>query len=413
MTRDRRGVFVSYARDDGAAFARRLVLDLEAQGIAAWLDRRELYGGRVWRRQIADAIGDAAYLVLVMTPAALSSEVVAWEWKTARRQGVCVFPIRVEGLDVAAAPRWMRDLHWYTLDEEWETFVEDLRGACETDRVPFMARDLPGSYVRRSHELWTVKRLLIDDRGDPIPAKVVLHGAGGYGKTTLALALALCHDEDVGAAFHDGVLWVSLGQQPALLSEMDRIHRALTGRSSGAVDVQDATRALHKRLLDRRCLLVIDDVWRRSDLDQFLSDMPQCARIVTTRQFDVALEARDSARLRIDKMTEAEALELVTSDLPAASPDREPYRRLVDRLGAWPLLVNLARGALRARTARGATPQAALTAVDEALDRRNLTAFDASSPDDRNEAAAASIAVSLEQLADADVAGWADLAVFP
>ena len=104
----RRGVFVSYARADGADIASRLVRDLGVAGIEAWLDRRELYGGLAWRRQIVDAIGEAAYLVLVLTPSALASDVVAWEWQTARRLGACVLPVRADpGVDTALAPRWM------------------------------------------------------------------------------------------------------------------------------------------------------------------------------------------------------------------------------------------------------------------------------------------------------------------
>ncbi len=42
--------------------------------------------------------------------------------------------------------------------------------------------------------------------------KTALQGAGGYGKTTLAIAL--CHDDRVIDAFDDGILWFALGQHP-------------------------------------------------------------------------------------------------------------------------------------------------------------------------------------------------------
>ncbi len=409
----RQGVFVSYARADGAGVARRLVHELGAAGIDAWLDRHDLYGGLAWRRQIVDAMGDCAYLVLVLTPAALASDVVAWEWQTARRLGLCVLPVRAHSvLDAALAPRWMADLHWYTLDEEWDTFVEDLRGPCEADRVPFMAADLPARYVTRYQELSTARRLLVggsDGSVGPVP-NLVLHGPGGYGKTTLAQAL--CHDDEVTAVFHDGVLWVSLGQQPDVFAELERIHRALTGAASGAVDAGQAAEAVRDRLRDRRCLLVVDDVWTQSDVRPFMHRASHSVRIVTTRRFDVANEL-PAGRLRIDTMTSAEAVELVTKDLPSAPADDGPYRQLVERLGAWPLLVNLASGALRTRIARGAPAETALTAVREALDRQNMTAFDTADPDERNQAAAASVAVSLEMMAAEDVSAWAELAVFP
>jgi hypothetical protein len=40
-------------------------------------------------------------------------------------------------------------------------------------------------------------------------------GAGGYGKTTLAKALA--HDPDIQDAYFDGILWAELGEKPANL----------------------------------------------------------------------------------------------------------------------------------------------------------------------------------------------------
>jgi hypothetical protein len=48
----------------------------------------------------------------------------------------------------------------------------------------------------------------------PSRLTTALHGAGGFGKTTIAAAL--CHDEHVITAFFDGILWVTLGRNPNL-----------------------------------------------------------------------------------------------------------------------------------------------------------------------------------------------------
>jgi predicted ATPase len=54
---------------------------------------------------------------------------------------------------------------------------------------------------------------LLDAKGDAVAAiTAALRGAGGYGKTTLAKALA--HDPDIQDAYFDGILWAVLGEKP-------------------------------------------------------------------------------------------------------------------------------------------------------------------------------------------------------
>jgi hypothetical protein len=77
----------------------------------------------------------------------------------------------------------------------------------------FQARDLPRSYVPRPQAFDEIKHLLLNQEGNHMTAiTTALRGAGGFGKTTSALAL--CHDPEIQAAFPDGILWVELGEQP-------------------------------------------------------------------------------------------------------------------------------------------------------------------------------------------------------
>lgn len=143
-----------------------------------------------------------------MAPAALESEVTRREWRAARQSGVAVFPVKGPGFDPAGAnvPRWMTKVHCYDLDVQWETFVAHLRRGAQPVRVPFMAPPLPADFVPRPRELDALKRLLLTaEHGDAITITTALSGAGGFGKTTLAVALS--HDDDVLTAFDDGVLW--------------------------------------------------------------------------------------------------------------------------------------------------------------------------------------------------------------
>ena len=54
------------------------------------------------------ALDQVKFMALVLTPAALKSEVVRKEWQYARRKGVCVYPVKgSKDLDFRAMPRWM------------------------------------------------------------------------------------------------------------------------------------------------------------------------------------------------------------------------------------------------------------------------------------------------------------------
>ena len=93
--RERHGVFISYARQDGEAAARALHARLaaDAPDLSTWLDRNDVEGGVGWWTQIEQQLDRAEFLILIMTPAALRSENTRREWRSARQRGVCVYPV--------------------------------------------------------------------------------------------------------------------------------------------------------------------------------------------------------------------------------------------------------------------------------------------------------------------------------
>ena len=93
---ERPTVFISYARKDGEVFATKLRKRLETEHpeISLWQDRTRMEGGVGWWRQITEALDKARFLVLVMTPAAMQSTISRKEWRYARQQGLCVYPVK-------------------------------------------------------------------------------------------------------------------------------------------------------------------------------------------------------------------------------------------------------------------------------------------------------------------------------
>jgi WD40 repeat protein len=413
MPTDTPRVFVSYARRDGEGVARELRERLAAERIPLWRDREGLEGGRDWWLQITDALDRVVFLVLVMTPAALASELVRREWRYARQRGVTVYPvIGVPGLDFDAMPRWMRSVHFYDLAHEWPKFVNDLNTTPQPRRVPFMVEELPADHVPRHALLERLVPHLVDrTRGEPLARVTALRGAGGYGKT--ALARAACHDEAVQAAFDDGILWVTLGENPGdLTGRVEDLIHMLGGQRAGFAGLEAAGAALAELLAERELLIVIDDLWDAAHAQPFLRGGARCARLITTRNVDTLPPG--TQRLDVAEMQRDEAAALLGHALPADDGTvLAALATLAGRLGEWPLLLKLVNGALRERVQQGQCLREALAWVGKALDKRGLTFFDARDAGHRERAVAQTLGLSLAQLSAAERARFDELAVFP
>ncbi len=283
-----------------------------------WQDRVGMEGGRDWWQQIKDALDVVEFMVLVMTPAAMRSETVRKEWRYARQQGVCVYPVKGEpDLDFNSLPHWMRSAHFYDLDYEWQKLVNDLNTRCQQPRVPFMVEDLPPDYVPRPQEFEAlIDRLLDQRREEPVAITAALRGAGGYGKTTMARAI--CHDERIQQAFDDGILWVTLGEKPGnLVGKVEDLIETLSNERPGFTGIDAAGARLAELLADRDILLVVDDVWDAIHLKPFLQGGKRCARLITTRNEDV-LPANAKSQV-VDAMQRDEAVQLLSFGLQARS----------------------------------------------------------------------------------------------
>jgi TolB-like protein len=104
-------VFVSYARSDKARVA-PLVAAIEAQGWSVWWDP-QIDPGQEFDRQIAAELKAAAVVLVVWTPASVTSRWVRGEAREGADRGILV-PVRFEA---ASLPIDVRALHTTDLDE--------------------------------------------------------------------------------------------------------------------------------------------------------------------------------------------------------------------------------------------------------------------------------------------------------
>jgi CHAT domain/NB-ARC domain len=217
---------------------------------------------------------------------------------------------------------------------------------------------IPPNYVERTDVLMKVRKALLTNTPDVALTSAIqynkadaLHGMGGIGKTVIARGL--CDDRDIQAVFPDGILWVTLGKEPELIPRMREWITVLGGTiSENAPTVNSLKMTLAQLLRNRACLLILDDIWRRTDADAFRIGGSRCRLLFTTRDAEIAREL--GAKVQpIPVMTQIEAVSLLEEWADGHLIDADPTlkNQIVERLGYLPLAVKLAGAQLRRRLA--------------------------------------------------------------
>ena len=421
-------IFVSYSRTN-LDFATDLEYKLKAMGFSIKRDRVDLKGGQSWWEQLKAMIQEARYIVLCLSPESISSKYVADEWQYARQVGTQVIPVVAEDIDFESddytVPKWMSDQHWIDFRElaadaerdtepeiQWAAFINQLNSFPDSSKVPFMVdEELAEDYVRRDAPLEALVNNLVDETRSAVAITTALRGTGGFGKTTLARAL--CFDNRVRGAFHDGILWVTLGEhitENEIVARILELVYAIIGAKPNLTTIESATNELRKALSDKSMLIVIDDVWNERHLKPFLQGGENCSRLITTRDSNTLPD--ESQELTVDEMTLSESVQLLRHKVGADKD--EAFEALAERLGQWALLLKLANGALQDYVDTDCTVAEAITYVNEDLDSEGFTALDdPDNPDSRTKAVNATLQASLKKLKQQEREAFSKLAIFP
>jgi hypothetical protein len=195
---------------------------------------------------------------------------------------------------------------------------------------------------------------------------LVVRGWPGVGKTSLVGMIA--RDQDVRKKFPDGVLWASLYFGEENLQPTEQEHRllsqmALWGRFLGtesllrAPTLNEATAQLADLLTKKRCLLIVDDVWKQGHAVPFIQACgAQSSALVTTRLPQVGddLTAGGGEVYRLLVLSEDHAFQLLRV-LAEEIVDRHPEecRQLVRDLECLPLAIHVAAGQLKSEDKLG------------------------------------------------------------
>ncbi|MEV0724315.1 NB-ARC domain-containing protein [Micromonospora purpureochromogenes] len=276
--------------------------------------------------------------------------------------------------------------------------------------------------VDRPAELTAIVGALRRRCGGTVGITTAVHGAGGFGKTTLARLVRA--DPRVLRWFGGRVYWVTLGRDVRRGGLVEKINDLVQlvdpARAHPFTDVRLAAEHLAAVLADGpRRLVILDDVW----FDDQLKAFPvggRCARLVTTRL--PSLVTGQTMSVKVDQMSPEQARRLLTADLPQPPPCAL-VDGLLEETGRWPLLLRLCNRIMVDQTRSHADVAAVAQDLLQQLRRYGALQvdqitgaaarhLDVSDPDQRDEALTATIEASTGLLTDDEHARFAELTIF-
>jgi non-specific serine/threonine protein kinase len=310
-------IFISYASRDRAQ-ARRVVDALEAAGVRAWFDQRAIEGGTDYGPEIVHGIRHAQAFILMCSPASLASKNVRQEIHLAWHYGRPYLPLTIEPVTLPDdVIYWLQGTQRIDIldhpEHEWlprilralvrfgavasETSQPMARAhavaAAETATAPITNLPAPTtSFIGRGDELLAIGELL---RGHRL---VTLTGAGGAGKTRLAIEIGRDH---LGR-FSDGVWLVELAAltEPALVPQAVADVFGIREQPG-----QELLAAIAAALARREALLILDNCEHLVEAAgalaaQLLVHAPALKLLVTSRE---PLNVTGEALYRVPTLT--------------------------------------------------------------------------------------------------------------
>ena len=281
----------------------------------------------------------------------------------------------------------------------------------------FMAGSVPPHAVRRTElDVLTAKvreaaRLAAAGSSDMGSLTTAVFGPGGFGKTILADWVC----QDLRDEFPDGVVRVEFGEEP---SEQQKIGWYRDRVLAFEVDCPTFTTAfmagvhLSGVLSGRRVLLVLDDVWRRSDLEPFFQRGASTAVLITTRDLETVPDG--VTVIRVDQLSDTQTQQILARGLDPGAAD---WSELVRRTGRWPLLASLVNGVLSDEVREGRDLAETVAELNAVLAKRGPAVLDPWDRVGRRKAIAATVDLSIARLETAGGSAAArqyeSLAIFP
>jgi hypothetical protein len=160
---------------------------------------------------------------------------------------------------------------------------------------------------------------------------VLLRGAGGVGKTVLARQVAA--DVRVWAEFTGGIIMLRAGQMATADGVARQLQEILGHRDRDLADV----------LVNKRMLLIVDDVWDQKLLETLRANLPASIAVLATTR---GVSVRGAAAVKVGAVARDQAIEILARGTPRNDELDRALGDLAEALFGWALLLTLAAAEL-------------------------------------------------------------------
>jgi hypothetical protein len=351
-------VFLSYARADDEPFVKRLYSALTKAGFTVWWDRVCMPSRALtFLEEIRKAIHESSRLVIVIGPKAVSSDYCRAEWQYALVDNKIVTPILRFGKYELLPPE-LESLHCPDF-QTTRKFNDALHELTRILREPLpvlghlygVVPTPPPRFQPRPDDMTRLADTVLIDRKKPITLTdaertTVLHGISGVGKSVLAASFTRA--TTTRRAFSDGIFWLAVGENAEPLPLLRQLGQFFGAGLELIPDIATGVNQLREHLDEKRCLLVLDNVWHVEQIEPFLEIIGANDRILLTSRSSELTTATGGREILLDSLSEEAALRQL-SDWTGQAIDELPTeaRELAQECGYLPFALAL-NGAMAA-----------------------------------------------------------------
>ena len=229
------------------------------------------------------------------------------------------------------------------VEQIWQSLCEYLVRPNSQNQLP---PDV-SSFAGRLNELQAIAQHLTPTTSTSsavVPAVFVVSGQAGVGKSALAIRAA----HQLRQFYPDAQLYVDLHGSDSHVLSLDRaiinLLRAWNTYDDWLPETLEERLSLyHKTLIDKRALIILDDVGNLAELEPLIPKTAHCAVLITSRHPVEGLATAE--QLTLTAMTEDESLGLlsqVTVGDVATASNSEAAKQIVNLCDRTPLAIQIA-----------------------------------------------------------------------